>query len=201
MVHKVGPCKRRPFLFPVTADSPITVGVFDGFSWIRLEGKGSFMNSPSLKAFGDGRIAAGETRVVVDLAGCTGMDSTFMGTLAGMAARLSALDGGKLQIAEPGERNRRSLEDLGLDFLIEIDPPDAVWRGRVDEIRRDLSAPQSPGAIGRSQRAIHVLEAHQVLAGINDGNARDFASVVSQLEKEVAEKSSKERLAESDDSA
>lgn len=185
----------------VTADRPILVGVFDGFSWIRLEGKGSFMNSPMLKAFGDSRIAAGETRIVVDLAACTGMDSTFMGTLAGMAARLSTLGEGGVQIAEPGERNRRSLEDLGLDFLMEIDPPEAVWRGRVDIIRGELHEPQVPGALGRTQRAKHVLEAHQTLAGINDANARGFAGVVSQLEKEVMEKSAKERLAESDGNA
>ncbi len=187
--------------FPVTVDSPILVGVFDGFSWIRFEGKGSFMNSPSLKAFGDSRIAAGETRMVVDLAACTGMDSTFMGTLAGMAARLSAQENGGLQIAEPGERNRRSLEDLGLDFLMEIDPPSAVWRGRVDEIRGELHEPRMPGSIGRAQRARHVLEAHQALAEINDGNADEFAGVLSQLEKDLAEKSAKERLAESDGNA
>jgi anti-anti-sigma regulatory factor len=188
-------------LLPVTADSPILVGVFDGFSWIRFEGKGSFINSPAVKAFGDSRIAAGETRMVVDLAGCTGMDSTFMGTLAGMAARLSAQESGGLQIAEPGERNRRSLEDLGLDFLMEIDPPDAAWRGRVDQIRRELHEPRMPGAFGRAQRARHVLEAHQALAEINDGNAGEFAGVISQLEKDLAENSSKERLAESDGNA
>ena len=141
--------QRRPVannrLLPVTADNPILVGVFDGFSWIRCEGKGSFLNSPAVKSFGDERIAAGEARVVVDLGACTGMDSTFMGTLAGMAARLSAPGGGVLQIADPGERNRRSLEDLGLDFLMEIDPPAAVWRGKVDAIRSELKAPPAPG--------------------------------------------------------
>jgi anti-anti-sigma regulatory factor len=185
----------------VTADSPILVGVFDGFSWISIEGKGSFVNSPAIKAYAEGRIAAGETRLVVDLAKCAGMDSTFMGTLAGMAARLSALVGGGLQIAEPGERNRRSLEDLGLDFLMEIDPPDAVWRGRVHEIRGELHEPQISGAFGRVQRTRHVLDAHQALAEINDQNAREFAAVVSQLEEELAAKSAKEKLAESDGNA
>jgi anti-sigma B factor antagonist len=188
-------------LLLVTVDSPILIGIFDGFSWIRFEGKGSFLNSPSLKAFGDSRIAAGEIRMVVDLGACTGMDSTFMGTLAGIAARLSALEMGELQIADPGERNRRSLEDLGLDFLMEIDPPDALWRGKMDEIRGELHEPQTPGAFGRAQRARHVLEAHQALAEISDENARDFAGVVKQLEKDVTEKSAKEKLAESDESA
>ncbi len=182
----------------MTADSPILVGVFDGFSWIRFEGKGSFVNSPAVKAFGDARIAAGETSLVVDLAACTGMDSTFMGTLAGMAARLSAIEGGSLQIAEPGERNRRSLEDLGLDFLMQIDPPDAAWRGRVDEIRNRLSAPYQPGSAGRLERTRHVLEAHQTLSGINEKNAGIFSGVVTLLEDELAEKTAKERLAEPD---
>ena len=146
------------------------------------------MNSPALKSYCDSRLAAGEKLLVVDLADCTGMDSTFMGTLAGMAARLSALDDGRLQIAEPGDRNRRSLEDLGLDFLIEIDPPSAVWRGNVDTIRGGLQPLRQQTDPGRLQRTRHVLEAHQTLSGINDKNARGFAGVVGTLEKELAEK-------------
>jgi anti-anti-sigma regulatory factor len=151
------------------------------------------MNSPAVKAFGDARIAAGDSLIIVDLEGCTGMDSTFMGTLAGMAARLSATEGGALHIADPGERNRRSLEDLGLDFLMEIDPPSAVWRGRVDGIRGALQPPQAPGGLGHLQRTRHVLEAHQTLSGMNDKNARVFGGVVDLLENEVSEK---EKLAE-----
>jgi anti-sigma B factor antagonist len=172
----------------VSVDSPISVGIFDGFSWIRPEGKGSFQNSPALKAFGDARITAGENRIVVDLAACTGMDSTFMGTLAGLAARLSAMDGGGLMIAEPGERNRRSLEDLGLDFLMEIDPPAAAWRGKVDAIRGALQVPQPADALGRSQRGRHVLEAHENLSGINERNARAFAGVINMLEKDLSDR-------------
>lgn len=167
----------------------MTVGIFDGFSWIRCDGKGSFMNSPALKAFGDQRIAQGEKLLVVDLAGCTGMDSTFMGTLAGLATRLTALDGGgALQIAEPGDRNRRSLEDLGLDFLMEIDPPASLWRGKVDSIRAALQAPPAAGALGQVQRARHVLEAHQTLSGMNDKNAREFEGVVNMLGNDLASK-------------
>jgi len=172
----------------VTSDNPILVGVFDGFSWIRCEGKGSFLNSPAVKSFGDQRIAAGETLLVVDLGECSGMDSTFMGTLAGMAARLSAQENGVLHIAEPGERNRRSLEDLGLDFLMEIDPPAAVWRGKADSIRGELKSPQAIGTLGQLQRTRHVLEAHQNLSVLNENNAREFAGVVDMLEHDLADK-------------
>jgi hypothetical protein len=167
-------------------ECPILVGTFERFSWIRCVGKGSFLTSPMMKAFGDERIANGERCLVVDLGACTGMDSTFMGTLAGLAARLSVIENGVLQVADAGERNRRSLEDLGLDFLIEIDPPAADWRGRVDEVRLHLS-PCRNGAVQGSQ-ARHVLEAHQVLSQANESNARKFATVVNLLEEELAEK-------------
>ncbi len=141
-----------------------------------------------MKSFGDERIAAGERLLVVDLSECSGMDSTFMGTLAGMAARLSAVEGGVLQIAEPGERNRRSLEDLGLDFLMEIDPPASVWRGKVDSIRSDLKNQGAAGVLDQMDRAVHVLEAHKTLSGMNDNNAREFSSVVETLEKQISPK-------------
>jgi anti-sigma B factor antagonist len=141
-----------------------------------------------MKAFGDQRIAAGETTLVVDLADCTGMDSTFMGTLAGLAARLSAKGDGALQIADPGSRNHRSLEDLGLDFLMQIDPTEAAWRGRADEIRGALTPLDESPSPTPLQRTKMVLEAHQELAGKNDKNAETFSNVVSMLEKELEEK-------------
>lgn len=142
-----------------------------------------------MKAFGDERIAAGERCLVVDLDACTGMDSTFMGTLAGMASRLSGVPGGGVvQIAESGARNRRSLEDLGLDFLLEIDPPGAVWASRLDEIRAELTHSRKAETPGQVQRAKHVLEAHQTLADANDKNARTFSNVVTVLEDELAAK-------------
>lgn len=141
-----------------------------------------------MKAFGDERISAGETCLVVDLGACTGMDSTFMGTLGGMATRISARPGGALQIADSGERNRRSLEDLGLDFFMEIDPIKAPWRGRVDAIRNSLKSAEKKLPSGRIQRAEHVLEAHQTLVDTNEKNALKFSNVVKLLETELENK-------------
>lgn len=177
----------------MTTECPILIGVFDGFSWIRCEGKGSFINSSIVKTFGGDRISSGEKCLVIDLGACTGMDSTFMGTLAGMATRLSANGGGVLQIADAGSRNRRSLEDLGLDFLMDIDPPAAVWRGKIDVIRENLAPPHQQSTPDQIQRAMQVLEAHRVLSEANEQNARTFSEVVTLLENDLAEK---QRLAE-----
>ena len=173
-------------------DNQILVGTFKGFSWIRCLGKGSFLTSPIMKQFGDERIGAGEKRLVIDLGACTGMDSTFMGCLAGMAARLTA-GGGALEIADIDARGRQSLEDLGLDCMMEICPPNAPWIGRLDAIRKELTPPRPTAALPEVRnRAKHVLEAHETLAGASIKNAERFSGVISVLRDEVArpEKSS-----------
>ncbi|QTN31312.1 STAS domain-containing protein [Akkermansiaceae bacterium] len=166
---------------------PIKVGKFEGFSWIRCEGKGSFLNSPAVKEFGEARISRGEACLVVDLEACTGMDSTFMGTLAGLANRISEKDG-VLQVADPGERNRSSLEDLGLDFLMEIDPKDAGWKDVADKAR-DLLKPKVAGMkAGTELHTRHILEAHEVLSDANEGNRRKFSGVVETLGEQLGGK-------------
>jgi anti-sigma B factor antagonist len=144
-----------------------------------------------MKEFGDQRIADGEKCLVVDLGGCSGMDSTFMGTLAGMAARLSTQDNARLQIADPGSRNRRSLEVLGLDFLMDIAPPESVWRGSIDKIRSELQSTDTSSPTSPLQRTQLVLEAHQELASKNEKNAKVFSNVVTMLEQDLKEKQRK----------
>lgn len=156
------------------------------FSWIRCEGKGSFLNSPALKKWVEGEIDDGVSCVVVDLIACTGMDSTFMGTLAGLAMRLMKVPDGALQIAESGERNRLSLEGLGLDALMAIEPVEAIWRGKVDHVRSHLK----PYDLSREKaaNAPEVLEAHQKLCEADDRNADKFSTVLEFLEAEVKAK-------------
>ena len=145
------------------------------------------MNSPLLKSFGESRVGQGEAVLVVDLGDCSGMDSTFMGTLAGMAARLAGVDGGTLQVAAADERNRRSLEDLGLDFLMQINPAEAEWKDRLDEIRSCLEPAQPIDSPNQLDRARHVLQAHEDLSDLNEENAAEFRTVVSTLKKQVTD--------------
>ena len=97
-------------------NSSILFGLFDEFLWIRCSGRGSFANSPTVKSLGDDYIASGGRLIVIDLETCSGIDSTFMGTLAGLSRRLLPI-GGSVQIASPSERCLSALESLGLDAL------------------------------------------------------------------------------------
>ena len=179
MLGSINPCTPSP---PVTASDSIEVGDAGSYVWLRVNGKGSFLCSPQVKEFIEGRMQSGSTRFVIDLCECSAMDSTFMGTLAGIAIRLGKTPGGKLEVASASDRNRQSLQDLGLDLLIDIDPDDAEWRNDLAAIRAGLE-PWAEGTV-RAGTA-HVLEAHQRLCEANDENAKKFATVLDVLEQEA----------------
>ena len=120
---------------------------------------------------------------MIDLGDCPAMDSTFMGTLAGLAMRLSRTEGGQMHLNGVCDRNRQSLQDLGLEDLLEIDPVDSEWRGHVEDVRETLE-PLS-GEDPNNPDADHLLEAHRTLCEARKENAEKFSTVLDVLEKRV----------------
>jgi anti-anti-sigma regulatory factor len=88
---------------------------------VKVEGKGSFLNSHNLKEFAREMVDQGYREFVVDLADCAMMDSTFMGTMARLALWLIELGHGHLHIVHCGSRNQQLLSGLGLDRIFDID--------------------------------------------------------------------------------
>ncbi len=115
-----------------------------------------------------------------------------MGTLAGLATRISG-KGGVLQVANADEKSRHSLEDLGLDFLMEINPEHAVWVDVGDKARDLLKSTVAGMKSGTEMHTRHVLEAHEILSGANEENKQKFSGVVRMLGDELTEKSGKSR--------
>src|SRR5881296_1299732 len=101
-------------------DSSIQVGVRGPTVWVKIEGKGSFLNSGNLKEFAREMLDRGYREFVVDLADCAMMDSTFMGTMASIALRLKEIGHGHLHIVHCGNRSEQLLSGLGLDQIFDI---------------------------------------------------------------------------------
>lgn len=176
----------------MTDHSDIHFGNFDGFSWIRCSGRGDFEVSVPLKQCAEQLLTNGCRCLVIDLEACTAMDSTFMGTLTGLSLRLTKqAGGGRLEISSANEKNTNSLEDLGLDALMEINPSSAIWQKSMAEIRLQLQAWESGNRLSMQERGIQVLDAHKTLAATNESNARKFETVLEILEKEVQRPASK----------
>ena len=172
--------------------SDIHFGNFDGFSWIRCSGRGDFEISVALKQCAEYLIANGCRCLVIDLEACISMDSTFMGTLTGFSLRLTKqVGGGRLEIASANEKNTNSLEDLGLDALMEINPSSAPWQKQLAEIRAQLRVWDEGNRLSKNDQVIQVLDAHKNLAATNESNARKFESVLEILGKEAQHPPSK----------
>jgi hypothetical protein len=170
----------------VTENSDIYFGKFEGFSWIRFSGKGNYLSSPALKQCSEELLKTGERCIVIDLTACGGMDSTFMGMLAGLALRLTKQSGGgRLEIARANEKNLQSLEDLGIDAFMEINPADAPWNQDIARIEAALQQWGGANKPDMRERGRLVLEAHKTLSDASEENAKKFASVVNLLEKEL----------------
>ena len=101
-------------------ESEILVSCADRIVWVRVEGNGSSTNSKALKDFAKEMILRGARKFIVDLCNCPMMDSTFMGTLAGISLWFGELGEGSLSVVNLNERNAESLCGLGLDQLFSV---------------------------------------------------------------------------------
>lgn len=173
---------KNPSMPHVSTQNTILVGNFDNFTWIRCQGKGSFINSPLMKQWAESQIKEGIKTVVIDLEECTGMDSTFMGTMAGIAMKLAKKGNCSLEVADATDKSRRSLEDLGLSMLIKINPSDAAWKDNTATIRASL---KEQSAIIQTDKTQHVFDAHKTLCEADDSNDEKFSTVLDVLEAEL----------------
>ena len=161
--------------------SSIQVGVNGEAVWVKVEGKGSFLNSGNLKEFTREMVNRGYREFVVDLENCAMMDSTFMGTMAGVALRLKELGQGHLHVVHCGERSRNLLTGLGLDQIFDIHsngtvaPQCQLLNGEKDN---------SP-AEQKKQVSSDMLDAHQALCDAVPQNFSRFKDVLDYLKQDL----------------
>jgi hypothetical protein len=116
------------------------------------------------------------------------MDSTFMGTMAGMALRLKELGQGRLHVIHCGERSRELLSGLGLDQIFDIQADgakgpqcEALAQTNVDPADRSTSA--------KREQAGTMLEAHEALCQAAPKNLTRFKDVLEYLKQDLQHES------------
>jgi anti-sigma B factor antagonist len=166
----------------VKAAASILVGVTSRAVHIRVEGKGSFQNSPALKEFSKQMLERGCRNFVVDLNTCSVMDSTFMGTLAGIALRLREFGDGRLVVRNANERNSDLLKNLGLNNLFEIE-------SKIPAVRSETNVEAAPleqtRSMNRSDQAACMIEAHEALVDADPENLARFKDVLEYLKQDL----------------
>src|ERR1051325_10189953 len=91
----------------------ISVSCAEHAVFVRVVGRGTFQNGQPLRRYSVERIEQGCGEFFVDLAKCDGMDSTFLGVLAGIGLRLQQNGrAGKLHVINVSARNMEDTKSL-----------------------------------------------------------------------------------------
>ncbi|MDD5676463.1 MAG: STAS domain-containing protein [Kiritimatiellae bacterium] len=155
-------------------------------AYLRVLGRATFTVGPALKQFGTASIEEGCTRMVLDVSACEGMDSTFMGVLAGMATRLARQTGGKMLMLNVNYKLFEILRTLGLDQLMECRRLGAVTEPLVKPpLTAQALSPIAAAAADRQTTQRVMLEAHTTLAAVSADNQLRFKDVLTYLREDV----------------
>jgi anti-anti-sigma regulatory factor len=164
---------------------------------VRVVGRGTFQNGQPLRRYALEQIAGGVRQCVVDLGACEGMDSTFLGVLAGIGLRLSQGNGGgKLRVANLSQRNLELLQTLGLDRLFGCAkdgtvapyecPPHAIFQRLPDSDLGQITKP-----LNKNDTADLMLEAHDNLIRADNRNLAKFKDLTNFLRDRVEQHDAK----------
>jgi len=148
--------------------------------FVRVTGRGSFKVSSTLKQFITEMISRQPvTTVALDLKECIGMDSTFMGVLAGLSGRLKK-SGQTLELINLSEKNIRLLSTLGVDQVI-----DHYSHSHGHAMPAQETSPLSTAAATKMDLARTALQAHETLVELNEENRPRFKRVIEYLKADV----------------
>ena len=145
---------------------------------IRVEGRANFQNSGSLRDFIAEMLGHGRTRFVLDCQGCAGMDSTFLGVLAGAAISLRKVSpNGSFVVLRAGARNVELMRNLGLHRLVTLE----AGEGEAGPTQCDTAL--DTRQLSQAENARLVLEAHENLVSADEANRTRFEDVLTFLRR------------------
>lgn len=171
---------------PVGAAQPAVVAaklramVRRGTVWVRVEGNGTFQNSALIRVYTEQMFESGHRSFAFDLHECDMMDSTFLGTLTGLALRLREDSRGRVGFARVNAKVESLFGRYGLDRVLafqgfEAAPPAP---GEMEELELSTTKEFKRGTL---------VEAHEALAASSPENAERFGEVVDFLKRKEPE--------------
>jgi anti-sigma B factor antagonist len=160
---------------------------------VRIVGRGTFQNGQPLRRYATEMLARGCEHFFVDLNQCQGMDSTFLGVLAGIGLRLMQSGrAGKVHVINVSPRNIELLQTLGLDRLFDVNvvgrdhthhvfPADDTFQMLPDSDLVDATR-----SLDKRDTANFMLEAHNDLVKADPRNAPKFQDLTRFLQEKVS---------------
>jgi len=148
---------------------------------LKIRGRANYLNCGPVSSFFEKVIAGGTRHVLIDFDQCTGMDSTFLGIIAGAALEMRSQDpSGSLTLCRLGSRNLELIRNLGLHRLVHVETAEGEADFEEDEVQPITTQAREDIANART-----ILEAHENLVQTDERNAERFQDVLSFLKKQV----------------
>ena len=147
---------------------------------IKVNGRASYVNSMPLSEFFGSMLGRGKAHFVIDFADCSGMDSTFLGIIAGAALELAECNGeGAIVLCRLSRRNLELVRNLGLHRIATVDSGDyPMYFDTPDEALK--AAQEDEIASARM-----ILNAHENLVEIDEANQAKFRDVIAFLKNQA----------------
>ena len=143
---------------------------------IRINDRANYLNCAPVKDFFERMLARGKTKFLLDFSNCAGVDSTFLGIIAGVALDVSRQKPpGSLILSRPGNRLLEVVRNLGLHRIMQVDCGD--FRMEFDDSAEKLEDSDQ----SKSERTQMILSAHEKLLELDKGGNARFQDVVSYL--------------------
>ena len=150
--------------------------------YARVTGLGNFNNAGPFREYCEAAFDDGLRCVIVDLSECTGLDSTFMGTLVGFVT----FDSSDYEDTRPIAVTvvnatpvaQRAMASLGLPAMLYVKAEHVSCpETRLTRLRE--------GWMDQKRRTKLVLDAHEHLARMDSANAERFGPFIEKLAKEA----------------
>jgi anti-sigma B factor antagonist len=154
---------------------------------VKINGKANYLNCSPANDFFEHVISKGAVHFVVDFSNCEGMDSTFLGVLAGVATRtMQKTPAGWVKLVNLNHQNLQLIRGLGLHHLptvqiIENTDVDFADGRNCNHIQDELHGGEASADV--------ILEAHERLMRLNRANEKRFQDVVRFLRLEAGKNS------------
>ena len=170
-----------------TPTANLLVSVVNGVACVKLTGRATFAASVDFKNLVQSLQAQGVERFIVELSGCVLMDSTFLGVLAGIGAKLPGQKAEathcSFELLNPTERVFDLLDNLGVtEYFRIVRGPDPQHL----EFRAVESTPCS-----KLEMSQNCLEAHETLMNVNPENISKFKDVTEFFTKDILREKAK----------
>jgi len=145
--------------------------------YVRAHGLASMTNCLCVRDVLDRFIKSKRSFVIFDLSDCTGMDSTFMGVIAGVATQDLNDKPVGVVVVNASPRLAGLLESVGLTELVYVDPDPFETPGVQFHLLEEQATEED--------RLKLIRTAHEHLIAISEENEKIFGPLLSAVESEM----------------